>query len=85
MPQLHSLGMLQTCEVLKVGMPTRVSYADVAALFRSRLPPAALRSGVPAGPRLSAMEKPAGAAPPAAAGPSPASPTAPPSHGRACH
>jgi myosin heavy subunit len=52
MPQLHSLGMLQTCEVLKVGMPTRVSYADVAALFRSRLPPAALAGFAQRGDRM---------------------------------
>ncbi|CAN0330961.1 unnamed protein product, partial [Laminaria digitata] len=27
--QLRCLGVLRTCEVLKVGMPTRVSYADL--------------------------------------------------------
>ena len=27
--QLQCLGILQTCEVLKVGMPTRVTYTDL--------------------------------------------------------
>lgn len=27
--QLQCLGILQTCEVLKVGMPTRVTYTEL--------------------------------------------------------
>lgn len=27
--QLRCLGILQTCEVLKIGMPTRVTYAEL--------------------------------------------------------
>ena len=29
MDQLQCLGILQTCEVLKVGMPTRVTYTEL--------------------------------------------------------
>ncbi len=29
MEQLQCLGILQTCEVLKVGMPTRVTYTEL--------------------------------------------------------
>lgn len=27
--QLQCLGILQTCEVLKIGMPTRVTYTEL--------------------------------------------------------
>lgn len=27
--QLRCLGVLRTCEVLKIGLPTRISYADL--------------------------------------------------------
>lgn len=33
--QLQCLGILQTCEVLKVGMPTRVTYTDLKEVRHS--------------------------------------------------
>ena len=36
--QLRCQGVLQTCEVLRVGLPSRVLYADIAAQFRAELP-----------------------------------------------
>lgn len=32
--QLRCLGVLRTCEVLKVGMPTRISYSDLKQVGR---------------------------------------------------
>jgi len=37
--QLRSLGIIQTCGVLKQGLPTRVSYAELDARYRPRLSP----------------------------------------------
>ena len=37
--QLRALGIVQTCEVLKQGLPTRVAYAELDARYRSRLSP----------------------------------------------
>ena len=37
--QLRSLGVLQTCAVLKVGLPTRITYADLSASLAPALPP----------------------------------------------
>lgn len=48
--QLRCLGLVQSCEVLKVGLPTRIKYADLKThmaslpqatldLFEVRLPP----------------------------------------------
>lgn len=34
--QLQCLGILQTCEVLKVGMPTRVTYTELKEVSLSR-------------------------------------------------
>eukprot|EP00953_Heterococcus_sp_UTEX-ZZ885_P008569 5132-Heterococcus_DN1.PRE.2 len=34
--QLQCLGILQTCEVLKVGMPTRVTYAELKDVLKSQ-------------------------------------------------
>lgn len=39
--QLRALGLLQTCEVLKVGLPTRISYSELMAATTD-LPPDAL-------------------------------------------
>lgn len=36
--QLRCLGLLQTCEVLKVGLPTRVPYAQLRDQFESHMP-----------------------------------------------
>jgi hypothetical protein len=36
--QLACQGVLQTCEVLKVGLPTRTKYEQIAADFRPKLP-----------------------------------------------
>ena len=36
--QLSSQGILQTCEVLRLGLPTRVPYEQVATTFRKELP-----------------------------------------------
>jgi hypothetical protein len=38
--QMAAQGMVQTCDVLKVGLPTRVPYAQVASSFRPQLPKA---------------------------------------------
>lgn len=38
--QLRSLGLLQTCEVLKVGLPTRVGYAALRSQLEEAMPPA---------------------------------------------
>ena len=38
MEQLTCQGVMQTCEVLKLGMPTRVAYAEIARRFRDKLP-----------------------------------------------
>lgn len=35
--QLRCLGVLRTCEVLKVGMPTRVSYGDLKQVRTNKL------------------------------------------------
>lgn len=35
--QLRCLGILQTCEVLKVGMPTRVTYAELKEVRRKQV------------------------------------------------
>ena len=37
--QLRCLGLLQTCEVLKVGLPTRLPYAELRRELDIRLPP----------------------------------------------
>eukprot|EP00936_MAST-01D_sp_MAST-1D-sp1_P000908 g908.t1 len=37
--QLRSQGILQTCEVLRLGLPTRIPYKSVADVFRRELPP----------------------------------------------
>lgn len=37
--QLRSLGVIQTCEVLRFGMPTRISYANLESMYRPFLPP----------------------------------------------
>ena len=36
--QLQCLGILQTCEVLKVGMPTRVTYTELKEVSRALHP-----------------------------------------------
>ena len=36
--QLRSLGVIQTCQVLKVGLPTRIRYADLSAALAPALP-----------------------------------------------
>jgi myosin heavy subunit len=36
--QLKCQGIMQTCEVLKSGLPTRVPYEQIVALFREKLP-----------------------------------------------
>ncbi|KAG5175947.1 P-loop containing nucleoside triphosphate hydrolase protein [Tribonema minus] len=41
--QLQCLGILQTCEVLRVGLPTRVSYAELKDVLRGRV----LKVGLP--------------------------------------
>jgi myosin heavy subunit len=38
MDQLNCQGILQTCEVLKVGLPTRLPYADIVAIMKPNLP-----------------------------------------------
>lgn len=38
--QLRCTGMLATCELLKVGLPTRVTYAEICAIYKPALPPA---------------------------------------------
>ena len=35
--QLRCLGVVQTCEVLKVGLPTRISIADIETFYRPHL------------------------------------------------
>jgi hypothetical protein len=42
--QLRCQGIMQTCEVLKSGLPTRVGYDDVLGLVRPHLPPAVLET-----------------------------------------
>jgi myosin heavy subunit len=37
--QLRWMGVVQTCEILKVGLPTRLPYAQIDNLYRPRLPP----------------------------------------------
>ena len=36
--QLRCTGMLATCELLKVGLPTRVSYAEICSIYKPALP-----------------------------------------------
>lgn len=38
--QLRCLGILQTCEVLKVGMPTRVTYTELKEVLGESAPEA---------------------------------------------
>ena len=38
--QLRCLGLLQTCEVLKVGLPTRVTYALLREQLEEAMPSA---------------------------------------------
>ena len=38
--QLRQTGMLQCCELLKHGYPTRISYSEVVHRYSSVLPPA---------------------------------------------
>ena len=38
--QLQQMGMLQCCELLKHGYPTRISYAEVVSRYSTVLPPA---------------------------------------------
>ncbi|KDO24461.1 hypothetical protein SPRG_20866 [Saprolegnia parasitica CBS 223.65] len=37
--QLRCTGMLATCELLKVGLPTRVSYDEICRIYKPVLPP----------------------------------------------
>lgn len=37
--QLRCTGMLATCELLKVGLPTRVSYEEICRIYKPVLPP----------------------------------------------
>jgi hypothetical protein len=37
--QLRWMGVVQTCEILKVGLPTRLPYSQIDDLYRPRLPP----------------------------------------------
>ncbi|CCI41908.1 unnamed protein product [Albugo candida] len=37
--QLRCTGMLATCELLKVGLPTRVPYAEICRIYKPALPP----------------------------------------------
>jgi myosin heavy subunit len=37
--QLRSLGIVQTCEVLKSGLPTRIRFSDIDTQYRPHLPP----------------------------------------------
>ncbi|KAE8908079.1 Unconventional [Phytophthora fragariae] len=37
--QLRCSGMLATCELLKVGLPTRVSYEEICRIYKPVLPP----------------------------------------------
>ena len=37
--QAHALGLQQTCEVLKVGLPTRIRYCEIIELYQQRLSP----------------------------------------------
>lgn len=37
--QLRCSGMLATCELLKVGLPTRVSYDEICRIYKPVLPP----------------------------------------------
>lgn len=41
--QLRSLGLLQTCEVLKVGLPHRTPYAELRPQLDACLPPQAVQ------------------------------------------
>lgn len=36
--QLRCTGMLATCELLKVGLPTRVTYAEICSIYKPVLP-----------------------------------------------
>lgn len=36
--QLRCTGMLATCELLKVGLPTRVSYSEICSIYKPVLP-----------------------------------------------
>jgi myosin heavy subunit len=42
MDQLQCTGTVQTCEVLRVGLPTRVAYAELGAGFKKALPESTL-------------------------------------------
>lgn len=40
--QLRCTGMLATCELLKVGLPTRVSYEEICRIYKPVLPPSVI-------------------------------------------
>lgn len=40
--QLRCTGMLATCELLKVGLPTRVSYDEICRIYKPVLPPSVI-------------------------------------------